>query len=468
MGQTVSGQLKEWAKPTADGVQFPFSVTVTSGLPNVTLVPLSSTRLLPNSNALPALRDPIIGTNSGNWLIVSGSLGGFHDFTNNFNTSIYVYNPATGQIYSELISSTNLPSAVTQQLSSMDTNFLQDGDTLYIIGGYYNTPSTNNYTTLQTITSINIPGMINAVINNNPDLAAFVNYNNTSYPQFKVTGGQLGKIGNNFYLSYGQDCEGNYCIISQVYTNSIYEFSTGPTLASVTFLNTVTHGDLDGSGWRRRDYALVPFMQGSTETLFAMGGPFTPGNDALVWTNGISFDVNINFNDSYINQQANQYLSPHLSMYSASQSLSYEATFSGLSNLYWTTSGLGYNNSTPYGNILDLISSDASGNTQEYANLQPLCSGQPLASCEYMGLAGHFIPAGSAYDSRGILQLDQLSQNSPTLIGYVYGGLVSPVPEIFVTPDPTSASNQVYGVYVTPAGSGAVSWQNITNMYAGN
>ena len=165
-----------------------------------------------------------------------------------------------------------------------------------MIGGFW-TPNNINWSTLNTITSINIPGMINAIMTNNTSLASFVNYSN-AVSQFQVTGGQLGKIGNNFYLSFGQNCHGdNYCGGAgggQVYTNSIYEFSTDPTLSSISILNTATHPDDDNSGWRRRDYSLIPFMLGNTETLLAEGGPFTQPtnpNPAVVWTNAIDFNA---------------------------------------------------------------------------------------------------------------------------------------------------------------------------------
>ena len=76
-GQTISSALKEWAKPSADGVEYPINVTVTAGLPNITLVPV-------NSTGLPAVRDPVIGHSGGNWLLVSGSTGAFHDFNHDF------------------------------------------------------------------------------------------------------------------------------------------------------------------------------------------------------------------------------------------------------------------------------------------------------------------------------------------------------------------------------------------------
>lgn len=466
----ITTALKEWAYGTADGVEYPINIAVTAAptLPEITLAPVNS--------PLPAFKDPVIAQDASNWLIVSGSTGNFHNFNRVFNTDIYVYNPNTQHLFSVPIANTDLDPEVVKQLSSANAEAIQDGDTLYIIGGYY---TANNvlWTNLQTFTSINVPGMISAVMAGQTTLNQYVHVR-TDISQFKVIGGQLGKINNYFYLAYGQRCAdgGSYCD-GQQYTNSIYQFVTDPTLASTAIINTVSHTDLDGSGWRRRDYTLSPFISGGVETLFAMAGPFTPGGNALVWTNGISFNENMQSNDNFINQQANQYVSSRLPMYSARKNVSYLATFSGLSNLYWSVNGLTYDNTTPYGNILDLITTDGAGVVQEYANLTPMCSGQPLVTCLYQGLTAKFIPIAHYYDSRGILQLDQLPLNSKTLVGYIYGGLLSPEQNIFALPPPPNppnppspsyATNQIYAVYVTPSTAGELSWKNITNRYPGN
>lgn len=297
------------------------------------------------------------------------------------------------------------------------------------------------------------------------------NTNPQSPTQFNVTGGDLGRIDNFFYLAYGQNCTGggnenNYCVPTQIYTNSIYKFTTNPDLSNLAVVDTATHPDADNSGWRRRDYNLTPYILNHTEVLFAMGGPFTQDpNNAQVWTNSITFNENLVANDQFINQQDNQYSAPFLPMYSNADSKSYVATFSGLSNLYWTTSGLTYNNGTNYGNILDLISTDATGNTQEYANLIPICGNQPLTNCLYTGLIAGFIPLDNYYDARGILQLDQLPQNAPTLVGYIYAGLTNSTQVIFGFPN--QASSQIYAVYVTTNSNGD-HWQTITNLYPGN
>lgn len=471
-GRTVVGYLKVRAEPSLDVIEYPIVVSVTGSLPNITLVPIATA-----GSPLPALRDPIVAEHNNQWLILSGSLGTIHDFSyNSMNKNIYVYNPVydpsnpnVPTIFS--VGITSLPSDVQDQLSSVNPEFIQDGDTLYIIGGLFNPGnSATDFHTLQTITSIDVPGMMNAIINSQP-ITSFVHFR-TDTPQFQVTGGQLGKIGTDFYLVYGMECDGFYnnngvCNNSQVYTNSVYQFALSPSLSSpITIINTVSQPDLGNSGWRRRDYTLAPFMIGDTETLLSLGGPFTtPGG--LVWTNDILLGENITYNNNFHTQQANQYLSPHLSIYSQNSGTSYLATFGSITTLYWGTNGLVFdNNNIPFGNVLDLVSADASGNVQEYANTLPLCGGQPLSNCLYMGVAADFIPVSADYyDSRHILQLDQLPLNTATLVGYIYGGLISPVPNpFFNTPSVAYATNQVYAVYVTPSGSTSNNWLNITNL----
>jgi hypothetical protein len=459
--QSISTALKFWAKPTASGVQYPINITITPNLPQITLQATKK-----KSSSLPALRDPVIASNGHNWLIVSASTSVFHDFTAVLQ-DITVYDTDTGDTSTLNIQSSDLPDIVKNQLLSTDQEFLQDGNTLYIIGGFYSTDGVH-FTTLNTITAIDVPGLIAAVIAQSTHLSSYVNYR-TDIPQFKVTGGQLGKIGNDFYLAYGQDCEGNYCATSQVYTNAIYQFQTNTTLSSVNIINTVRRVEDAISGWRRRDYTLAPFISYGFQTLLALGGPFTPGEHAAVWRNAINVGPNIFiYNNHFITQQANQYLAGHLSLYSQNSRTSYVATLSGLSNLFWGLHGLNYDITAPYGNILDLISSDPWNNAQEFANIQPVCStNSPVQPCGvYMGLGATFIPITNAqyYDARGILQLDQLPAGQATLVGYLYGGLLS-VTQVPFTDKLTTVTKDVYEVYVTPpAAANEMQWQNITDF----
>lgn len=429
-----------------------------NSVPEISLVPIDSSNL-------PALHQPTVVHYDDYWLIMSGMTGVFHGFADT-NPNIYVYKVSTGQIYSESIVNTDLPLPVEHQLTSVTPNFLRDGDTLYMIGGYYNyNPNESNaYTTLKIITSYNIPGMVNAIINQKTDLAQFVHYSE-SYDFTKNTGGQLGKIGNDYYLAFGQDCEGNYCNISQVYTNTVFKFSASPELNNIVLESSVTNIESAVSGFRRRDYVMVPFESSDgNENLFAMGGPFTPGNYAQVWTNGILIDSNLNYNDRFINQQANQYYTGMLSMYSDRNKTAYAVTFSGLSNTYWSESGvLSYDYGTPYGNILDVISYSPEG-VREYANKTALCAnGTTYSNCLHMGLDTAFVDTGAEnFDSRIVLQLDKIS--SPTLVGYLYGGLTSESMDVF---GQGTVTNQAYAVYIDTDSFLYNSWINITNRHPG-
>ncbi len=171
----------------------------------------------------------------------------------------------------------------------------------------------------------------------------------------------------------------------------------------------------------------------------------------------------LEYNSNFISQQGNQYAVPHLAMYSDKHKTSYVATFGGLSNLYWSTTGLEYDNTTPYGNILDLIIANTEGEVREYIELDPLCSGKPLNNCLYMGLAAIFIPIEQYYDHRDVLKLDSLPKNTKTLVGYLYGGLISFSQEPFS--DPNTVTNKIYEVYIDPSVEGRANWQDVTNMF---
>ena len=80
-------------------------------------------------------------------------------------------------------------------------NFHQDGSTLFVIGGYAFSTSVNDHITFDKLTSVDVPNLINAIIAGNPITSYFKQIAN---PIFQNTGGQLGKIGNEFYLVGGQ------------------------------------------------------------------------------------------------------------------------------------------------------------------------------------------------------------------------------------------------------------------------
>lgn len=115
----------------------------------------------------------------GQWLIVSGRTNGLHTFprssgtnppANAFppqqaNANLWVIDPAAQKAYPPApVPATPLGDSLTV------TNALsyQDGDTLYIVGGYGNQTSTQTMITFPTITAIPVSATIHAIMNGKP------------------------------------------------------------------------------------------------------------------------------------------------------------------------------------------------------------------------------------------------------------------------------------------------------------
>ena len=87
--------------------------------------------------------------------------------------------------------------------------------------------SLNDHVTFDKLTSIQVPNLIDAVINGTSITS---NFKQIANPIFQNTGGQLGKIGNEFYLVGGQVFTGRYNPMNnptfvQNYVNKVQKFT---------------------------------------------------------------------------------------------------------------------------------------------------------------------------------------------------------------------------------------------------
>lgn len=223
---------------------------------NVVLTPITVT-------GLPGLHSYVFGQDNGKWLIIGGRKDGLHARQpfNAFpvmqnNTSIYVVDVINNQIWSASLNV--LPNGINEQLQSTNMNFYQDGDTLYIIGGYSFSATANDHITHDKLTSINVSGLISAIMANTSIVPYFKQIANTN---FAITGGQLGKIDNDFYLIGGHRFDGRYNpmnnpTFTQTYSNAIRKFqidNSGTQLSISNYSEIVDQVNL-----HRRDYNLVP------------------------------------------------------------------------------------------------------------------------------------------------------------------------------------------------------------------
>lgn len=400
-----------------------------------------------NISGLGGLQAYAFGQDNGKWLIVGGRLDGLHrrqpfaafDVAGN-NNQIIVVDPVSQQKWTAPI--TSLPTALQEQLSSTNMEFQQEGNYLYIIGGYgYNT-ATASRKTFSKLTAINVPAVINAVINGTSFTSFF---RQISDAQFAVTGGHLKKINNTFYLIGGNKFDGNYNPIgtptyTQVYTNAIRKFniSDDGTTITITHLPTIT----DAANLHRRDYnAVAQILPDGAEGVTAFSGVFQPTAD-LPFLNCVNIDsTGYAVNDTF-QQYYNHYHCAVLPLYSETNNEMHNVFFGGIAQYYDSLGTLVQDNRVPFVKTIARVTRSSDGTMAEYK--------LPVEMPSLLGAGAEFIPIKSIpHFGNEVIKLDDLTADS-TLVGYIYGGISSTAANIFFinTGAQSSASSQIFKVYV--------------------
>lgn len=296
-----------------------------------------------------------------------------------------------------------------------------------------------DFTTYSTLTSLSVSGLITALVNGG-SVAAGSGIQQISDPRFAVTGGEMLAIQAVTYLVLGQDFQGGYSFpptANQTYTGEIrsFQISTTPTLAISNY-----QALRDPVNFRRRDGNAGPTLSPSGQPgLSYFGGVFTePGG--IGYRNPIAVDSNGNAQISTYQQFFNQYNAPHIPFFDA-RTGSMTTIFLGGISLYDFSAGqlVGPNLALPFVDDVTSFVTRANGLGQEYIM-------SPLPGLYGAG-AGFFAAPGLPTSSNGVIQLTQLS--GPTVLGYMYGGIFSQVPNPGGSgPGLSGSSNQVFQVTV--------------------
>lgn len=400
-----------------------------------------------NITGLGGLQAYAFGQHDGKWLIIGGRLDGLHrrqpfaafDVAGN-NNQLLVIDPVAKQKWSAPL--TSLPVALQEQLSSTNMEFHQQGNYLYVVGGYgYNT-ATATRKTFANLTAVDVPAVINAIIAG----TSFTSYfRQITDAQFAVTGGHLKKINNTFYLVGGNKFDGDYNPMgnptyTQVYTNAIRKFNIaddGSTI-TITHLPTIT----DAVNLHRRDYnAVQQILPNGDEGITAFSGVFQPAVN-LPFLNAVNIDsVSYAVKNSF-QQFYNHYHCAVLPMYSATHNQMHNVFFGGIAQYYDSAGILVQDNNVPFVKTIARVTRDANGTMAEYK--------LPVEMPGLLGSGAEFIPITTvpAFHNE-VIKLDELTADS-TLVGYIYGGISSTAANIFTTNTGTqsSASSQIFKVYV--------------------
>ncbi|MDX5404501.1 MAG: T9SS C-terminal target domain-containing protein, partial [Bacteroidota bacterium] len=260
-------------------------------------------------SGLGGIQSYAFGQANGKWLIVGGRLDGLHrrqpwasfDIAGH-NDQLIVVDPVAGTKWTQ--SMAGLPSPVREQLSSTNMNFHQSGGTLYVIGGYGYSTTAGDHVTYPLLTAIDVPGLIQAIIGGS---AIGSYFRQISHPDFAVTGGQLEKIYDTWYLVGGQKFDGRYnpmghSTFVQTYTNAIRRFKIQDDGIQLQVIHLPAW--TSATSLHRRDYNVASqIMPNGEEGVTAYSGVFQTTADIpfldCVNVDSSGFAVDPNFAQYY-------------------------------------------------------------------------------------------------------------------------------------------------------------------------
>lgn len=383
----------------------------------------------------------------GKWLIVGGRLDGLHrrqpwaafDVAGH-NTQMIVVDPVAGLKWT--CDLTSLPLALQDQLSSTNMQFEQDGDYLYLVGGYGYSQIVNDHITYPNLSAIHVADLMTAIING----TGIDSYIRQVVDQgFAVTGGHLDKLYGTYYLTGGQRFDGAYNpmgmpTFTQTYTNAIRKFNIidNGSVISITHLN----GFQDSLLLHRRDFNVVSqIFPNGDNGLTAFSGVFQITAD-IPYLNAVNIDSNSYNEASSFSQYYNHYHCAYLPLYSEDNNEMHTVFFGGIAQYYESDGNLIQDNNVPFVKTIARVTRDASNQLTEYK--------MPIEMPSFIGASSELIKNKNlAHYDNGIIKLDSIIDDS-VLVGYIYGGIKSSARNIFFTNDGTQSSteNQIYKVYL--------------------
>ena len=394
---------------------------------------------------LPGLHSYAVAQHEGKWLIIGGRKDGLHARqpfnafpANQNNTTIYVVDLANLSFTSAGI--TSLPTALQEQLQATNVNFIQDGNALYLIGGYGYSAANSNHITHNKLTAVDVPGLMQAIQQATPISGYFKQITDEN---MAITGGQLGKIGNRFYLVGGHRFDGRYNPMNnptytQTYSNQIWSFEIENTATNFQILNYQTQ--TDALHLHRRDYNLVPQVFPSGELGYTISsGVFQPNAD-LPFLYPIDLTANGYIPQTGFNQYLSNYHSGKSGLYSAQNNAMYSLFFGGMSQYQWINNSLIQDNLVPFVKTISCVERKANGDLAE--------TKLPVEMPNLHGASAEFIyNTNLPHYENEVIKLDEITANE-FVIGHLYGGIKSSSANPFNSnqTNSTSAESVIYEV----------------------
>ncbi|MBK9403847.1 MAG: T9SS type A sorting domain-containing protein [Ignavibacteria bacterium] len=391
----------------------------------------------------PAIHSFAFAQSNGRWLFVGGRTNGMHGFSagTSFpkqysNKNIFVVNPTTMTTNSRNIF-TEYPFSEADPLRSANMQSFQEGNKLYVIGGYGYDSLSNSLLTFSTLTVFDVEETIQAIIAG----TSIVQYTRQiTDDRIKVCGGELFKLGNYFYLAGGHNFTGDYTrmINVQDYTDQIKKFKINDDGVNITISDYSVN--IDSVEFHRRDMNVVPAIKPDGVTPYAIlyGGVFKVNRD-LPYLNPIYIDQIGASVDFSFEQKMSQYTCSNLSAFNATSGSMHTTFFGGMSLYYFNeiSQTQVYDSLVPFIDDITTLTK-YSDNTSE----------EKISATKFPALLGSnakFIldPVVPQYDN-DVIKLNEISGR--TFAGYIFGGIRALYPNNTVS----FPSEYVFKVFITP------------------
>lgn len=416
----------------------------------------------------------VFGVHGSKVVLFAGRTNGLHGFDNNpnvnnfppsqQNTVVYVIDFDSQRIWAKSLY--DATSGLTQEqidiLSVTSPQFYQSGKILYITGGYGINTANGTMETKQVLSAVDIPGIIKWVTSTKKKTSFAKNLRQTTHPLVQVTGGEMFQLDPHqpTLLVFGQNFTGFYNDNSNgAYTEQVRSFRIIDNGKNIYVVPSKKQ-PLPNPSFRRRDLNVVPVMlagKSNPEPAYvALSGVFTETTG--IWTVPvvISPDGKAVMADpadpSTFKQAMNNYVSATAGLYSEKNKEMYTVLLGGITYGFFQNGTFQTDSEFPFTNEVTTVKIDRNGvfsqylMPNEYPTIPSTFSnpGNPLL----FGAGAQFIQNRNlpAY-LNGVLALDKIL--SPTIIGFIVGGIQSSLPNT-VTNSDSAASPYIFLVTLIP------------------
>ena len=405
--------------------------------------------VLPSTiTAVPATHSGAFASYNGKWIFIGGRIDGMHLMqigqafpTYGRNDSIYIVDPLANSYAA--VTAKNLSTFAYEALCSSNMEYYQDGQYLYMIGGYGSEDSSTNWITFPSLISVDLDCLLNAVSSSSSIVSCFRQLIDSN---MAVTGGELEKLDSTYYLVFGHRFDGRYSnppssFFTQRYTHDIRKFTIVDNGINLSLNNYAVVNDTDL--FHRRDFNLVPQIYPNSDKGFTVFGGVFQKNIDRPYLTPIDISAGGIQHQSTFNENLNQYTTATLPIYDSLHNFMHTIFFGGISQFQWDTVSMTLVEDTlvPFVSTISKVSRDSAGNLMESL----IQENMPALK----GANAVFIPdpAVISYDGK-IVNLNSLSGN--TRVGYIAGGIHSDFPNVAnLDPIGMSRPNPVlYEVYI--------------------